>query len=322
MYYFCGFFGRKYLLKWLALYRSLKQHCPDFRFFALCLDNEDYEIALKLDLPNLNLINCEDFERNSKVLSTAKRRRTTLEYCLTCKPLLLQFVFNNFSNIGAITYLDTDLFFFSDPAPLYAEIADNSIAITPHQFNPEVDNKKLYGAYSTGWLYFKKDKNTASCLSWWQDKCLEWCYTRLEDGKFLDQKYLDCWPSRFKNVIVLRHKGVHLAPWNIANYNLTAAKSHILVDKEPLVFYHFSSIERFERWPIEKYKVKLTELALRKIYAPYIRMLLKINRELPLLLSKPGRENNKIMDSLIVRFSLNANSLAKRLKVLLSYYSK
>jgi hypothetical protein len=54
---------------------------------------------------------------------------------------------------------------------------------------------------------------------WWEDRCIEWCYARHEDGKFGDQKYLDDWPLRFESdVHVMTDKELLLAPWNATRY--------------------------------------------------------------------------------------------------------
>ena len=54
---------------------------------------------------------------------------------------------------------------------------------------------------------------------WWQERCIEWCYARFEDGKFGDQKYLDDWETRFKaQVHVLKNKELILAPWNATRF--------------------------------------------------------------------------------------------------------
>ena len=83
------------------------------------------------------------------------------------------------------------------------------------------------------------DDEGLKCLNWWREKCNEWCYYRLEDGKLGDQKYLDDWPARFNNVCVLQHKGAGLAIWNIVQYKITNINGRIHVDGNPLVFYHF-----------------------------------------------------------------------------------
>ena len=54
---------------------------------------------------------------------------------------------------------------------------------------------------------------------WWEERCLEWCYARFEDGKFGDQKYLDDWPQRFSDLVhVMQDKELMLAPWNAKRF--------------------------------------------------------------------------------------------------------
>src|SRR5712691_2882118 len=220
MYHFCTYFDHRYLPRGLALYRSLKQHCRSFQLWVLCMDRECYDVLSQLDLPDIQLIALEDFEKDDQELLGAKQNRTLIEYYFTCTPSLPLFILNNCPEVGIITYLDADFFFFADPAPVFDEIADHSIAIIGHRFPAQLRHREQYGIYNVGWLSFRRDEQAFSCLVWWRERCIEWCYDRCEDGRFADQKYLDDWPTRFQGVVVLNHQGVNLAPWNLANYKI------------------------------------------------------------------------------------------------------
>jgi hypothetical protein len=281
MYYFCTFFDHRYLDRGLALYHSLQQHCLSFQLWILCMDTVSYHTLLQLQLPDVQLITLEDFERGDTELLQSKQDRTLAEYYFTCTPSWPLFILTHFPEIDLITYLDADLFFFADPMPIYEEIDDHSIAIIGHRFSTHLRYLETRGLYNVGWLSFKRDEYALTCLRWWRERCLEWCYDRPEAGRFADQKYLDDWPIRFKNVIVLRHKGANLAPWNLINYNIQLKDgSQIWVDEHPLIFFHFHGLKRIRHWlynpNLASYKAYPTRLVRHNIYAPYISTLLEM----------------------------------------------
>lgn len=325
MYYFCTYFDQNYLPRGLALYRSLQEHCPAFKLWILCMDDTAYEILKKLDLPGVHPIALEEFERNDGGLLSAKQNRTRIEYYFTCTPSLPLYILNNWPEVDLITYLDADLYFFASPTPLFEELGDGSIAIIGHRYPPHLHHREKYGIYNVGWLSFRRDENALGCLKWWRERCIEWCYDREEDGRFADQKYLDDWPVRFKNVTVLKHKGANLALWNLPNYHLQFLKiNKILVDDQPLIFFHFHGLIQIHRWLYNprwaENEIKPTATLRRKIYAPYIKLLLETNDQLSLTWTKSltfglrVQENNSQYASLYRKLSNQSYSCAAIVK--------
>lgn len=284
MYYFCTYFDNRYLPMGMALYQSLKKQCPSFQLWVLCMDRTCYDILFKLQLPNVHLIPLEDFEAGDEKLLGAKRNRTLIEYYFTCTPSLPLFILNHYPEVDQITYLDADLFFFNSPMPLFDEIGMHSIAIVEHRFPAHLRHLEKHGIYNVGWLSFKRDEHALACLQWWREQCFEWCYDRVEDGRFADQKYLDTWPDRFPGVVVLRHKGANLAPWNISNYMVREDSGRIWVDEQPLIFFHFHGLKKLNAWlynhNLAVYSVRISSSVLRSIYAPYIATLSNVSQEL------------------------------------------
>src|SRR6266581_1565030 len=116
--------------------------------------------------------------------------------------------------------------------------------LTP--FAPEYARHAKAGIYCVQFMTFRNTSEARGVMRWWQDRCIEWCFNRYEDGKIGDQKYLDDWPVRFPRAVhVLRQKGRTLAPWNSAYY-LDRVRAQIPV------FFHFHGFrvlsDRKMRW--------------------------------------------------------------------------
>jgi hypothetical protein len=283
--YFCTFFDARYLGKGLSLHASLAEHCPAFRLWALCMDQATEDALVRLNLPNLIPIGLEEFEKDDKALRSAKENRSLVEYYFTCTPSLPLFILNRTANeVDVITYLDADLYFFASPEPLFVEMADASIMIIEHRYSPQLDHMRVLGIYNVGWLSFRRDPRALRCLQWWRERCLEWCHDRFENDRFADQKYLDDWPTRFEQVKVLRHKGANLAPWNLANYSIQWRQGRVLVDGQPLIFYHFHALKAVASCLFDSnlghYKTSLTSAVRRHVYVPYIQRLREVGQTL------------------------------------------
>lgn len=265
------------------MYHSLREHSPNFKLWVLCLDEETAWYLKALELPNVQPVAAEEFEREFPSLGQAKNNRSLLEYYFTCTPSLPLFILNRDQEVDLITYLDADLFFFSDIEPLFNEIGGHSIAIIPHRFPPEFRKAERHGIFNVGWVSFRRDDEGLNCLRHWQTQCIEWCSDQSDENGFADQRYLDDWPNRFRNLVVLQNKGADLAPWNIANYEISKRNGQVFVDDEPLVFFHFHGLRQLNSHVfdtcLQHYGAKLTPTVRDEIYRPYVRKINALARE-------------------------------------------
>ena len=291
MFYFCTYLDSNYLTRGLALYRSLVRYVGSFRLWVLCFDDRAYQTLQKLMLPQVKPIFLGDFEKDDEVLLRAKRNRSRIEYYFTCTPSLALYILREHPEVDIITYLDSDLFFFSTPSPVYKELGDNSILIVKHRFPPRLTHLERYGIFNVGFLSFRRDSNGLQCLNWWRRRCIEWCYDRVENGRFADQKYLDDWPNRFSGVVVLQCKGAGLAPWNVGNYSLRLNNGHVTIDAQDLVFFHFHGLRQIKWWLYDPnlgcYGVRADRLLKRYIYGYYIQELWRVARCIFILGNQP-----------------------------------
>ncbi len=235
----CTLFDKNFLLKGLALIFSLKKFMKDFEIYVLTLDDEATDILNKLKIEEIKMISLNEIEEWDRRLIDVKKNRKFQEYCWTLTSNLCRFVLET-KKSEMVTYLDADIYFFNSPEIIFKEIGENSITIVEHRFSK---NRKFFekkaGRFNVSWVSFKNDKNGLEAVNWWSERVIEWCYDRYEDGKFGDQRYLDDWRERFNGVYIIQNIGANVAPWNIKDYFLEKQGEMLLVNKSPLIFYHF-----------------------------------------------------------------------------------
>jgi hypothetical protein len=135
--------------------------------------------------------------------------------------------------------------FFSSPEPIFAEAGDATIILTAHRDLPEFNISANAGIYNVQFMRFRRNSEGLRSLKWWRERCIEWCFDRVEDNKFGDQKYLDDWPERFTGVHVLQHLGAGVAPWNSAQYSFKKIEHKVYVENQILIFYHFHALKLY-----------------------------------------------------------------------------
>jgi hypothetical protein len=282
---FCTYLDRRYLDRGLALYRSLERHAGDFRLFVLAFDQESRAALAALGLARAAVHAIDELERFDPELAAVRSVRSAVDGYFTATPALLAWLLETHPEIDQLTYLDADLLFFASPEPLFGELAGGSVGIVPHRFPERLRGREVYGRYNVGWVSFRRDAPARACLADWRRSCLDWCFDRVEPGRFADQKYLDAWPERYPGVVVLQHPGADLAPWNLDAHALAAgADGGLLVDGRPLVFFHAHGVERMPDGRLEphleEYGVAPGGPATERIYAEVGRALAAADAEL------------------------------------------
>jgi hypothetical protein len=263
---FCTILTNGRLYQGLALLTSLKQVLgEDFFLFIHCVEQESHALLKKLQLRNVYLIHEKKIAKEIRLL---KKQRQIHEYCWTLKPVICEYVLTSYPTVKRITYLDSDLYFWSDPQKIFQNQPNCSVLLSiEEKYHPNLNHKSLQrksritGLYNSGFISFRHDKIGLQALTWWKEKCLERCKISPEEGLFGDQKYLDLLPSLFPQICDITTSGVNIGLWNYLKYRFSNVNGFIFVDNDLLIFYHFSGVRVVAKDNIESvYRVNRKRL--------------------------------------------------------------
>lgn len=271
---YCTFFDSGYLPAGLALHDSLKETLPTADCWVLCLDNKTYTVLTALDRPDLHPVRLEELETYLPSLKEVKGERSRAEYYFTCKPALLEYLLDTKAP-ARLTYLDADLYFFQGTDEFPEGWDESPVVVHAHNFPSErAETADRVGRYNAGFVSVRNDETGLACVRRWRTQCLEWCFDRVEENRYADQKYLNEWPDRW-DAEVLKLPGIGTARWNLERWSVSVDDGKIFIDDEPLVFYHFEGLQRLTNRIWDPH-ASLSDIVEEVVYRPYIRHRLRL----------------------------------------------
>ena len=234
--------AKNYLAAARTLMDSVGLHCPEAVRVVVLVDSVDgyfrpeeeaFSIidSQALDIPKINWFH---FKYAILELSTA------------IKPYAIQHLFQAYG-AERVIYFDPDIKLYSDLHLLNGLLDSANVLLTPHLTLPLRDNRLpgeieilRSGAYNLGFIAVRRSEETFRLLRWWQEKLYDQCVVDLKQGLFVDQKWMDLAPGLFDGVVITRRARFNVAYWNIQHRILSNDGERILVNGEPLCFFHFS----------------------------------------------------------------------------------
>ena len=237
------FFDSNYIHRAVITYESLAEVHKNFVLYAVCFDELSYEVVKTLGYENFIPIAPAEFETEELLKSKAEKKKM-YEYYWSCKPSAIKFVMDK-TEAEMVTFIDCDFMFFQSPEPIFEEGDKANVILQPNNFSFETDDQfTTAGYYCSCWEGFRNNEEGREALDWWHKRCMEWCFSRFEEGKFADQKYLDGWRSKFKGVREVVEMGANMAPWSATKYDFTETNGVVTInDKYPMIYYHYHSFK-------------------------------------------------------------------------------
>lgn len=322
---YCTLFDSFYASRGINLIKSIMHSHSQADIIVLAMDELVADKLIASGIRDVRIVTLEKLQEVYPVLSSLSKQRTRAEFCWTLTSYIIHWCLY-YLQLPECTYIDSDIFFYSSPELIHKSIGGNSVLITEHRYTPQYDQSSSSGKYCVQFMYFKNNEKGFEVLNWWKDRCTEWCFARVEPGRFGDQKYLDDWTSRFDSVIVSDEPGLGLAPWNVQQFEVINSDEIIRIRDKitkkiyPLFFYHFHGLKRsqYKNWYISDYQID--EDVKNLLYLPYITglmneealhldMNLSDNKMIKLLPTKAGI--SEILSNTVSLFIDNLKKLIK-----------
>ena len=251
--------SKNYLAYALTLGKSLLRAQPGSIFKIILADDWPYKdggapIEVPFDLIEARSLGLSTFD--DMVI-----RYSIMEFNTAIKAAAILHLFEA-EQCDSVVYLDPDIFVVSPLEELEQVLETGCNAVlTPHTCSPledggDPDDVRLMrtGAYNLGFCAFNRSEESIAFLKWWARRLTTDCRIALDDGLFVDQKFMDLAPCYLSKTEILRNAGYNTAYWNLMSRPVTRTANGWLSGGVPLRFFHFSGVVPGDRKIFSKHQ--------------------------------------------------------------------
>ena len=182
----------------LTLGRSLRKADPNAEFVIFLADERPDPTAT----PDIEFELVPASELPLPYFSDMAVRYSIMEFNTAIKPACFKYLLGERGHVGAV-YLDPDIYVLRPLDHVETALREGAnLVLTPHALSPlddgeDPDDLRILrtGAYNLGFAAFSRSKHSLAFLDWWDARLAKDCRVALDDGLFVDQKWMDLAPS-------------------------------------------------------------------------------------------------------------------------------
>lgn len=247
----------------LTVLQSVRKQHPEFSLF-ICLVDEEDNITFP-DMNDFHVIRVRDMGLPDFI--DMRIRYDVMELNTAVKPFFIDFIYSQ-TNADKVIYFDPDLFLYR---PLHEVIgalnSGHSAVLTPHINQPieddgcsPCDHSMLQaGVFNLGFIATRRTDETRRFIKWWARQLQTAAISDIRNNLFTDQRWCDLAPCFLPALKVLHHPGHNVAYWNLDQRNVERLPDHsVIVNGEPLVFFHFSGFHPRKIEDVSKHQTRFT----------------------------------------------------------------
>lgn len=242
----CTIIARNYVAHARVLAQSFREIHPEGTCTVLVIDDpsgyldaaaEPFEL---LTIADIGLDHPERMAASYDVMELSTAVKPWLLRTLLARP-----------GVGSVMYLDPDIRIFDTLEEIERRALEHNVVLTPHftsplprdDLKPSEEDILIAGSYNLGFIALGASETADALLDWWSERLESHCLNAPDEGRFVDQRWIDLAPGLWPGIDVLRDPGFNIAYWNLPTRQLEINGGGYRVDGQPLRFFHFSGFD-------------------------------------------------------------------------------